>query len=67
MKFIVRDVDSVYTTPRVKEYIDDGGFKKDVPFLKKVVIMKGVVHFIMEEKSKQITTRIHHFITKFQV
>lgn len=61
------DLDSVYTTPVIKEYIDNGGFKKDVPLLEEVMVMEGVGHFIMEEKPKEITTQIHQFIAKFQV
>ncbi|GFZ09048.1 alpha/beta-Hydrolases superfamily protein [Actinidia rufa] len=35
-KFIVGDLDLVYNIPGVKEYIRDGGFKKDVPLLDEV-------------------------------
>ncbi|KAA0050918.1 bifunctional epoxide hydrolase 2-like isoform X1 [Cucumis melo var. makuwa] len=65
VKFIVGDVDMVYTTPGVKEYVNGGGFKKDVPFLQDVVIMEGVGHFLNQEKPEEINTHIYDFIRKF--
>lgn len=65
VKFIVGEVDMVYTTPGVKEYVNGGGFKKDVPFLQEVVVMEGVGHFLNQEKPEEISTHIHDFIKKF--
>ncbi|RWR76495.1 bifunctional epoxide hydrolase 2-like protein [Cinnamomum micranthum f. kanehirae] len=64
VKFIVGDLDLSYNTMGTKEYIDSGRFKKDVPFLEDVVVMKGVGHFINEERPDEITAHIHEFIQK---
>ncbi|KAK3041931.1 hypothetical protein RJ639_002239 [Escallonia herrerae] len=65
VKFVVGDLDMTYTTPGVKEYIHNGGFKKDVPLLEDVVVMEGVGHFINQEKAEEINAHIHDFIKKF--
>ena len=65
VKYIVGDADIVYTTPGVKEYVNGGGFKKNVPFLQEVVIMEGVAHFLNQEKPEEINTHILNFIKKF--
>ncbi|KAG9147779.1 hypothetical protein Leryth_026431 [Lithospermum erythrorhizon] len=65
VKFIVGDLDLTYNTPGVKEYVHNGGLKKDVPFLQEVVIMEGVAHFLNEEKPEEISTHIYDFIQKF--
>ncbi|PIA61299.1 hypothetical protein AQUCO_00300675v1 [Aquilegia coerulea] len=64
-KFIVGDVDLVYTTPGMKEYIHSDLFKKDVPFLQEVIVMEGVGHFINQEKPDEISNHIYDFIKKF--
>lgn len=64
-KFIVGDQDIVYKMPGVKEYVQNGGFKKDVPNLQDVVVMEGVAHFINQEKPKEISKHIYDFIKKF--
>ena len=45
VKFITGEVDIVYTTPGVKEYIHGGGFKKEVPNLEEIVMQEGIAHF----------------------
>ncbi|KAF3454550.1 hypothetical protein FNV43_RR04998 [Rhamnella rubrinervis] len=65
VKFIVGDMDMVYTTPGVKEYVHNGGFKKDVPFLEQVVVLEGAGHFINQERADEINTHIYDFINKF--
>ncbi|XP_059652371.1 uncharacterized protein LOC132299638 [Cornus florida] len=65
VKFIVGDVDMIYTTPGMKEYIHNGGFKKDVPLLEEVVIIEGAGHFINQERAKEVNNHIHDFIKKF--
>ncbi|KAK8633611.1 hypothetical protein V6N13_014455 [Hibiscus sabdariffa] len=65
VKFIVGDLDSVYTTPGVKKYVESGGFKGDVPLLDEVVVMEGVGHFINQEKADEINSHILDFIKKF--
>lgn len=55
----------VYTTPGVKEYVHNGGFKKDVPFLEDIVVMEGVGHFINQERAEEISNHIYDFINKF--
>lgn len=65
VKFIIGDLDLTYNYPGVQDYIHKGGFKKDVPFLDEVVVMKDVGHFLIEEKPDEITDHICNFISKF--
>ncbi|XP_059625648.1 uncharacterized protein LOC132268815 [Cornus florida] len=65
VKFIVGDLDLTYNSPGVKEYIHNGGFKKNVPFLQEVVVMEEVGHFINQEKPEEISAHIYDFIQKF--
>ncbi|KAA0044387.1 hypothetical protein IC582_017486 [Cucumis melo] len=65
VKFIVGDLDLVYHFPGAKQYIHGGEFKKDVPFLEEVVVIKDAAHFIHQEKPHQINSLIYHFINKF--
>ncbi|KAL3538204.1 hypothetical protein ACH5RR_001570 [Cinchona calisaya] len=66
VKFIVGDLDMIYTTPGTKEYVHGGGFKRDVPLLEEpVVVMEGVGHFIHQERAEEINHHIHDFIKKF--
>nr|XP_043640301.1 epoxide hydrolase A-like [Erigeron canadensis] len=67
VKFIVGDLDLTYHTMGAKDYIQKGGFKKDVPLLEDVVILQGVAHFLHEEKPDEINQHIHHFIQHFSV
>lgn len=59
------DVDLTYNTMGAKDYIEKGGFKKDVPLLEDVIILKGVGHFIHEEKPDEINQYIHQIFEKF--
>ena len=63
--FIVGDLDIVYHMPGTKEYIHNGGFKKDVPNLQDVVVMEGVAHFINQVKPEEINAHIYDFVKKF--
>ncbi|XVE63083.1 hypothetical protein DITRI_Ditri06bG0171400 [Diplodiscus trichospermus] len=66
VKFIVGDLDSVYATPETKEYVQNGGFKTDVPLLDdEVVVMEGVGHFINQERPEEINSHIYDFIRNF--
>ena len=65
VKFIVGDLDLTYNYPGVQDYIHKRGFKKDVPFLDEVVVMKDVGHFLIEEKPDEITDHICNFVSKF--
>ncbi|KAI3448546.1 hypothetical protein Pfo_005211 [Paulownia fortunei] len=65
VKFIVGDVDMVYTTPGVKEYVHGGGFKNDVPLLEECIVMENTGHFINQERAQEINASIHDFIKKF--
>ncbi|KAK9041800.1 hypothetical protein V6N11_016890 [Hibiscus sabdariffa] len=65
VKFIVGDLDSVYTTPGMKEYVESGDFKGDVPMLDEVVVMEGVGHFINQERADEINSHILDYIKKF--
>ncbi|KAD5317280.1 hypothetical protein R6Q59_032613 [Mikania micrantha] len=64
-KFVVGDTDLAYYMPGVQDYIHNGGFKKDVPLLEEIVVMKGVAHFINQEKPDEINKHIVEFIQKF--
>ncbi|KAI3469355.1 hypothetical protein Pfo_026018 [Paulownia fortunei] len=61
VKFIVGDLDITYNSPGTKDYIQEGGFKRDVPLLKEVVVMEGVAHFIHQEKPAQVNAHILSF------
>lgn len=65
VKFVVGDLDLVYHIPGIKEYIHNGGFKKDVPFLQEVVVMEGVAHFLNQERAEEVGAHIYDFIKKF--
>ncbi|KAK7392041.1 hypothetical protein VNO78_20467 [Psophocarpus tetragonolobus] len=65
VKFITGEVDLVYTAPGMKEYIHNGGFKKDVPTLEEVVVQEGVAHFNNQEAAEDVTNHIYNFIKKF--
>ncbi|KAI9196579.1 hypothetical protein LWI28_025134 [Acer negundo] len=65
VKFIVGDQDLTYNSPGTKDYINKGGFKKNVPFLQEVVVMEGVAHFLNQEKPDEINKHIHDFFQKF--
>lgn len=65
VKFIVGDLDLTYNAPGTKDYIQKGGFKKDVPFLQEVVVLEGVAHFLHEEKPEVINKHILDFFHKF--
>ena len=62
---MVGDLDLTYNSPGTKDYIHNGGFKKDVSFLQEVVVIKGVAHFLHEEKPDEINEHIHDFFLKF--
>jgi len=55
----------VYTSPGMKEYIHNGGFKKDVPTLEEVVVQEGVGHFNNQEAGQDVANHIHDFVKKF--
>ena len=65
VKFIVGGLDMVYTTPGVKEYVHNGGFKRDVPYLQEVVVIADAGHFISQERAEEISSHIYDFIKKF--
>ncbi|PHU18484.1 hypothetical protein BC332_14179 [Capsicum chinense] len=64
-KFIVGEFDLVYHIPGAKEYIHNGGFKKDVPLLEEVVVIEGAAHFVNQERPDEINKHIYDFIQKF--
>ena len=66
VKFIVGDLNMVYTTLGTKEYIHNVGFNKDVPFLEEVFVMGGVGHFINQERAEEIGSHIYDFIKKLK-
>ncbi|KAK7284392.1 hypothetical protein RJT34_19137 [Clitoria ternatea] len=65
VKFITGELDMVYTSGGIKEYIHGGGFKEDVPNLEEVIVQKGVAHFNNQEAPQEINDYIYDFIRKF--
>ncbi|KAK2419061.1 epoxide hydrolase A [Trifolium repens] len=65
VKFITGELDMVYTSLNMKEYIHGGGFKEDVPNLEEVIVQKGVAHFNNLEAAEEISNHIYEFIKKF--
>lgn len=65
VKFIIGDLDVTYHVPGAKEYIHNGGFKRDVPYLQEVVVMEGVAHYINQEKAEETAAHIYDFVKKF--
>ena len=65
VKFITGELDMVYTSLGMKEYIHSGEFKKDVPNLEEVVVQQGVAHFNNQEAPEDISNHIYDFIKKF--
>ncbi|XP_076900983.1 epoxide hydrolase 1-like [Bidens hawaiensis] len=64
-KFVTGDMDVGYHMPGVKDYVNNGQFKKDVPLLEEVVVIEGAAHFINQEKPDEINKHIIDFIKKF--
>ncbi|KAI4301749.1 hypothetical protein L6164_034996 [Bauhinia variegata] len=65
VKFIIGELDVVYTIHGIKEYIEGDGFKKDVPNLEQVVVQEGVCHFNHQEAAEDVSNHIYNFISKF--
>ncbi|KAJ6384572.1 hypothetical protein OIU78_027806 [Salix suchowensis] len=65
VKFVVGELDMVYTTPGIKEFVSSGGFKHHVPLLEEIVVMEGAGHFINQEKSEEISNHIYDYISKY--
>ena len=64
-KFIVGDLDLTYNTPGFRESMNFNVMKKHVPLLEDVVVMKGVGHFLQEEKPDEINQHIYDLFRKF--
>lgn len=56
----------IYTTPGIKEYVNNGGLKQFVPSLGEIVVMEGAGHFINQEKAEEINAHISEFISKYR-
>ncbi|KAK7333012.1 hypothetical protein VNO80_29772 [Phaseolus coccineus] len=65
VKFITGELDMVYTSLNMKEYIHGGGFKENVPNLEEVIVQKEVGHFNNQEAAEEISNYIYDFINKF--
>ncbi|EEF49908.1 epoxide hydrolase A [Ricinus communis] len=65
VKFVVGDLDMVYTTPGIKEYVHGGGFRYYVPLLEEIVVMEEVGHFINQERPEEINKLIYEFIRNY--
>lgn len=64
VRFIVGDLDLSYHLKGVKEYVENGGLKRDVPLLEKVIVLPGVAHFLQEEAPDKVNPLILEFFTK---
>ncbi|KAH6762517.1 alpha/beta-Hydrolases superfamily protein [Perilla frutescens var. hirtella] len=66
VKFMVGDLDMVYNTPGVKEYVHGGGFKDDVPMLDaECVVVENTGHFINQERPHEVNACLHHYFANF--
>nr|XP_043638800.1 epoxide hydrolase A-like [Erigeron canadensis]XP_043638802.1 epoxide hydrolase A-like [Erigeron canadensis] len=65
VKFVVGELDLVYSIPGNKEYIHNGGFHKYVPMLEEVVVIKDAAHFITQEVPDKVNKHIYDFLQKF--
>ncbi|KAH9689511.1 retrovirus-related pol polyprotein from transposon RE1 [Citrus sinensis] len=63
LKFIVGEMDNLYTTPGVKECVQNGDFKNNVP--EEIVVIENACHFIHQEKAEEVNAQILDFIKKF--
>ena len=61
VKFIVGDLDITYNAPGVKEY----KHSETSSCLQDIIVMKGVAHFLNQERPDEITAHIYDFIKKF--
>ena len=64
-KFVIGELDLTYHMPGVQEYIHKGGFKRDVPLLEEVVVVKDAAHFINQERPDEVSKHIHDFIKQY--
>lgn len=64
-KFILGELDITYRFPLTKNYIHNGGMKRDVPLLDDVVIMEGAAHFINQERPEEISKHILDYFDQF--
>ena len=65
VKHITTELDMVYTSLNMKEYIHGGAFKQNVPNLEEVIVQKDVAHFNNQETAEEISNYIYEFIKKF--
>ncbi|CAA0808639.1 alpha/beta-Hydrolases superfamily protein [Striga hermonthica] len=65
VKFLIGEDDMTYHFPRVKETIEDKSYKKLIPKLEEVVVMKGVGHFANQVKADEVNEHIFSFISKY--
>ncbi|KMZ70009.1 Epoxide hydrolase 1 [Zostera marina] len=65
VKFLIGDLDMSYHIPGTQDYIHKGGFKKNVPFLQDIIVIKDVGHFINQERAVEVTEHIYDFIKIF--
>ncbi|XP_054777708.1 uncharacterized protein LOC129285816 [Prosopis cineraria] len=65
VKFITGELDMVYTSMGLQDYIHGGGFKELVPNLEQVIVQKNVGHFNNQEAAEEVSSHIYDFINKF--
>ncbi|KAK4282765.1 hypothetical protein QN277_014103 [Acacia crassicarpa] len=65
VKFITGELDLVYTSMGLQDFIHGGGFKELVPNLEQVIVQKDVGHFNNQEAAEEISSHVYDFIKKF--
>ncbi|GAB2262684.1 hypothetical protein Droror1_Dr00003681 [Drosera rotundifolia] len=65
VKFIVGDRDMALSFPGIRDYIDNGEFKRYVPLLEEVVFLEGVGHFCNQEKPDEVNQHILGYFNRF--
>ncbi|GER43162.1 alpha/beta-Hydrolases superfamily protein [Striga asiatica] len=61
-KFLIGEFDMTYKFPGVKETIASKSYKKLIPNLEEVVVMKGVGHFPNQVKADEFNKEVYNFI-----
>lgn len=64
-KFLIGDHDMTYHFPGIQMYINLCGMKIFVPGLEDVAVLKGVGHFLHQERAQKVTDLICDFIKTF--
>ncbi|KAK4264238.1 hypothetical protein QN277_025446 [Acacia crassicarpa] len=65
VRFITGELDIVYTSIGIQDFVHGGGFKELVPNLEQVIVQKDVGHFNNQEAAGEVSNHIYDFINKF--